>query len=425
MPRQNRPDQIRVLHLSTTLRGGAGLAAYRLHEALSSARVESAIWSRSAYQEQLNAPGVTLEDIGLRRKAASACTSLANRSLQRGDFPAFTPLDVPTLSMSRLRDTNVDIIHVHNSYNFVSLRHIFKVTQGRAAVIVTMHDERWYTGGCHYSGSCDRYLKDCQSCPQCASGLGQLPLWSQRSMQRVLQGASVASDRICFVAPSNWLAERAHKSLTLRNSRVERIANCISDTFFATPRTATLSDTIRVAWIPNKGEQFLRGILAACEGISGLHLEVLVPGPFDYQSVAGNIDVTRVDPLESEFDRARFFGSCHVTLMTTEVDNFPNVALESLSVGTPVIVTRAGGAHEPVEETGGGWITERDPTEVVRCLSQIRDDGHYRDMIDRAREGARQLYHPTAIARQHVSLYESLAAKAVGASDSDNLGGHV
>jgi glycosyltransferase involved in cell wall biosynthesis len=64
---------------------------------------------------------------------------------------------------------------------------------------------------------------------------------------------------------------------------------------------------------------------------------------------------------------ARWFSAADVTVLATESEGWPNVLLESLACGTPVVASRVGGTPEIVRDGVDGLLV---PYGDTRALAQ-------------------------------------------------------
>lgn len=115
-------------------------------------------------------------------------------------------------------------------------------------------------------------------------------------------------------------------------------------------------------------------------------------------------------------DATRFLASADALVLPSLYEGLPNVVLEAMRLGTPVVATAAPGTTELVEDRVTGLLVPiGDPSELTRALREILRD---RDLARRLAETARariltEFRADTMIAR-FAELYEELArGKAV------------
>ena len=99
----------------------------------------------------------------------------------------------------------------------------------------------------------------------------------------------------------------------------------------------------------------------------------------DLKTLAKNLEIERhVDFLGHVDDTETLYGKAPLAVLSSRWEGFPNVVIEALAQGTPVVATRIPGAVEILENTGAGLLCEiGDPhdlaTKILQALSQNWD----------------------------------------------------
>ena len=58
-----------------------------------------------------------------------------------------------------------DVLHLHwVNQGYLSINNLNKILHSGKRVVITMHDQWYFTGICHYSGDCDKYTSHCHHC---------------------------------------------------------------------------------------------------------------------------------------------------------------------------------------------------------------------------------------------------------------------
>ena len=141
---------MKVLHLTTSLSGGAGIASARVNNALNLIGVDSTILSRNSFIDHSKLSSI-------QTLFSSANTLLQSKVLQNSN-DLVTPLSVNIIDRNANILNSADLIHVHSYYNFLNTSLLKFLVAMRKPIFFTLHDQRLFTGGCHYSRDCNNYL---------------------------------------------------------------------------------------------------------------------------------------------------------------------------------------------------------------------------------------------------------------------------
>jgi teichuronic acid biosynthesis glycosyltransferase TuaC len=120
--------------------------------------------------------------------------------------------------------------------------------------------------------------------------------------------------------------------------------------------------------VPLKGHDLA---IQACTSIPGLHLAIVGRGALEarLKALACDLGTDRVHFVpEVEQERLRsFYAAADLLILASEREGMPNVVLEALACGTPVVATAVGGVPEVVDSsTVGRLVSERTPAALAR-----------------------------------------------------------
>ncbi|MEL4371493.1 glycosyltransferase [Shewanella xiamenensis] len=168
----------RVIHLSSSDIGGAGIAAYRIHSDFILSGISSLMLVENATIDdesiisysKVNSLTFFLKKVKsrlnfYRRYVANLIDqkylffSLFNsRCIKKSDW------------ISSFITDDTEAIFVHWTAGFISLSDVENVIKGRSIkVYINLVDMAHFTGGCHYSFGCNGYEKQCFNCPATSS----------------------------------------------------------------------------------------------------------------------------------------------------------------------------------------------------------------------------------------------------------------
>lgn len=363
---------MKILHLATSLYGGAGIAASRLHLATSQFG-NSEILTRES-----------LRRLGLSNHYLSSLRQISSRAVSAVQAPGITSREnlLTPISISFLTELKEfmygrfwDAIHVHSTYNFLKLADIEYLKQYTGKIIITLHDERNFTGGCHYTSECKKYETKCLKCPQ--SRVWARPLISKTFSESVKKIDIISDEKVVFTAPSEWLLEKAKTSRILRSKEVKLIRNCVPEVYFdisGTDRYRVIDDKLSVGFIsqdlhnPYKG---LGTLLSAYrhlqqDGVDKLSLRLL--GNDTLGDVPRDVDIYK---SSSDAETKNFLEGLDVLVVPSLEDNLPSVILEALSVGKVVVGSAVGGIAEILHKFGMPLFRANDTDSLKEILGRI------------------------------------------------------
>lgn len=158
----------------------------------------------------------------------------------------------------------------------------------------------------------------------------------------------------------------------------------VSVTFSTNPKKgASLIDTLA------RSHPDIEFVLCGRHAIVGDRPNVRLMGVLDRETLAG---VLR---------------TCDVFLSVTENDSCPNVVLEALASGLPLVYRRSGGVPELVGECG----VEMEPNTFRRALDDVL--GRRRELSNTARRRAVDLFHPELIFGRYLDAMESAVRQPI------------
>lgn len=128
----------------------------------------------------------------------------------------------------------------------------------------------------------------------------------------------------------------------------------------------------------------------------GVEASVLLPGRVASDDVPGIMAIADVFVMPS------------ITDSEGNVDGLPNVVLEAMAAGKPVVATRVGGLSELIEHGKTGMLVpERSPQCLSREIIKLLSDPEARENVgNRGSEHVRKNYNWASAARAFVDLYQ-------------------
>jgi glycosyltransferase involved in cell wall biosynthesis len=372
---------VKILHLSTSSTGGAGRAAFRMSAALVAYNQESRIMylGRQLTNSQVGAHPITRGP--LKKSMSSALTVLQSNVIQSGTDPV-TPFSLNAVSLKKILNLNPDVVHIHNFYNLLSFPSIILLAS-KAKVVITLHDQRIFTAGCHYSHTCFGYRSNCGSCPQM-----QLPFQSlaSRLFEKNMHDLRLDHEALTLVSPSEWLLSKARENVAFSRLPGYVIRNPIP-TYISDAITPQQNSQLRIGFCSDKLNNPLKGLTVLLNAVSKLKREYVlrligstlgdlkIPSGINYELISPTTDVG----LTSEL------ANLDVLVVPSLEDNSPNVIGEALMCGTKVVGSDIGGIGELMRQTRMDSFQPTNPNELTRILMGFQTNYSRSDVIDSAR----------------------------------------
>lgn len=414
-----------IVHASTNdAIGGAARATLRLHKALLASGQDSRmlVARKSADNAGILAPqGILGRMYAL---ASPTLEALPLRSYPNKDKGQFSPSMLKTGTHKRINAIMPDIVHLNwCNFGFMSIGEYARI---KAPVFWTLHDMWAFTGGCHYSGRCDRFCTGCGACP--ALGSNRQTDLSSRVFARKMDKWK-AFDPV-IICPSRWMASQVARSKLLSRCRthVVRLALDLDvykpiDRSFAR-QVLNLPQNVRVLAFgavfatadPRKGYDLL---VETMRHLAVLHKEELHLVVFGANKPAGAPAFPQpahfTGSLGDDISLALLYNAADIMVIPSREDNSPLTAIEALACGTPVAAFSATGLPEIVEGGCGVLGKAFDPADLAAAIAALLHD---QKALNAASEAARAkavaTYEQGMIARQHMDMYaariEELAA---------------
>ena len=268
-----------------------------------------------------------------------------------------------------------DVLHLHNLHGgYFDLR-VLPELSARQPTVVTMHDEWLYTGHCAYTLDSERWLTGCGSCPHLDSYPALRVDGTAENWRR--KAALYERSRLHVVCPSEWLLERAQRSMlgpAIASARV--IPNGIDTGLFAPGRGDERAEPVVVFAAqgartnPYKDFATLRTALALLRDRPLLAIALGEQAP---EERIGDVTL-RSEPFLRRDDVARRLREADLYVHATRADNHPLAVLEALAAGLPVIASRVGGIPEQLTAETGVLFESGDPQGLAAAISGLLDD---------------------------------------------------
>lgn len=416
---------MKIMHLNAFEgRGGAAIAAVRLHQGLLTAGMDSDMLVQFKDGDM---PGVHgpqskwSKAVALFQDTAEVLPQLSYRNRRT---TVFSTSWLSSSIAKRVAGYRPDIVQLHWLHaGMASVADLGRFTQ---PLVWTMHDMWPFTGGCHYAGDCLAYQQQCGRCPQLGSLTKRdISCRTIERKRRNWQGLPITP-----VAPSQWLADHAAHSSLFADRDIRVIPNGLD---LSRWRPVDRQQARQLLGLPD-GPLLLfcaaRGLTSPFKGgaglleiLSDLHARgrrftlVLMGDSALPPGMHAEFPVHALGKLHDDISKVLAYSAADVTLHTAEQENLPNTIAESLACGTPVIGNAVGGVPEMIDERDNGLlIPAGDHAAFARALAWYLDSADHACMSRAARRKAMASYDLAKTASSYRGLYEELLVEG-GVSD--------
>lgn len=389
-----------VLHLSSSHTGGAGLSARRLSAALNEKGINSVFLAleNTGFTPRFNE--ISYQRSG-RMKILSRLNSLLSKILLKETY--FSIFSVPSINISnviKIGDPDNTILHIHNWFNLLDTKSIKRLLSRGYHIVFTLHDQRLFTGGCHYSLNCNNYQKNCANCPFLPIGFKGLPEINRSRMETLLANYK---KQITVIGPSNWIVEKAKSSRTFKNFEVTHLLNYhgILDKRVNTARQNAKKHRNKLVF----------GVASFDKNSPLKGGDVISEVQRSLKTQNSQIEIVYLaDIIDSDTKNFQFWSQIDYLLVLSVADNSPNVIHEAKYFGIPIIGSNVGGIPELLDPDYDYTIESNSNQffELESLLKSIQSSFIYIDPL-----GIQNNYNrlSTAHLQKLVKLYQKIDAR--------------
>jgi len=318
---------------------------------------------------------------------------------------------------------SADIIHLHwFNQGFLSIKGLEKVLKMGKPVVWTLHDMWSFTGGCHYSGDCLNYTKNCGFCHFLKNPAKDDISFSQFNLKN-----KIYTDTQLFpVTCSNWLAQIAKQSELLKNRPVTSIPNPIDIEIFkptdkseARQKLGLPKDKKLILFgaanvtDPRKGMNYLFSALNQLIEKSDNNMELVIFGKKSEEILKNiHLPVHTFNYISNTETLVNLYNATDVFVLPSMEDNLPNTVMEALACGLPVAAFQIGGVPEMVSHLENGYLAPSgDSSELAKGINYLINNNETNNFRLKARQKVETNFARHIIAKKYKTLYETILNK--------------
>ena len=407
-----------IVHIATTILGGAGIGLRRLHESLLHEGLESRVLchvrARGDDPEQFIVRRIRTEDWRKNNLPALLLRlHLWESAWHRGVEASkeirarYKQLFSPARTLYRLdREPCVlaaDLVHLHWIGSFLDVPSFFR--HCRKPIVWTMRDEYPLLGGFHY-----RSLVPPNLTPRLAA--------VDREQFRLKRRAIASHPNVSFIALSEEMAAMARASEMCRGCRVFVIPNPVSEAAVRIPPVpraearAALGlpqDAAVVLFVAQFLHDVRKGLASLAEAVTRLRAGgrrvVLAAVGRPTHRFALPEGTLLPGFLSAPEDILPWYHAADVFVNPSLSEGCCKTLLDAGACGVPAVAFPHAGAREAIGEAGGVVTADFTVDALVDGIRRVLDSRWDRAAI---RERSLRLFSPDAIARRHEELYRTV-----------------
>jgi len=405
---------MKILHLSTTdIKGGAGIAAYRLHKGLLDNEIDSQMLVQRKSSKDTS---VLCSNSKLEKFFAFFCLAsdkIVANIFGPKNYEIVSPALFSSINLRAIDKINPDIVHIHwICGGFLSPE---KIKQIKQPIVWTMHDMWPFSGVNHYNADEKNYITgDFENS-------NFLDRWTFKRKKRAWNSLN----NFTAVSPSKWLANEAKASYLFKNFKVENIPNGIDVDLFKKQdkelarkkynlpldKKLMLFGAVNPLSGERKGYKLLVSVIQELLKLNiNKDLALVVFGSSDDNKVDFGLPTYFIGKISSEEELAIVYSAADIFIAPSREDNLPNTVVESMSCGTPIVAFNIGGMPDMIDHRINGVLVE--PFNVSLMAKEIsdifNDENYYNSLTVEARKKVLNYFDIKIVIKKYLELYKSV-----------------
>lgn len=408
---------MKVLHITYTSSGGAGIAVLRLHKALLEQGIESKVLvgqtnivsddivkATETMRGRYKVPNIPVLDKIIRalRRKGKCMTPMEKMEFELAKldrkYPAY--FDLPLSSFELEKHPLVawaDVINIHWISGYVDFPTFF--ANVKKPVVWTMHDLNPMYGGFHHVRLREKYYNQYES----------LEKESYNVKKKALAGFS----NLTLIALSSEMERLMKGHEFYKERQIFKIHNCVEPSASPIVEKAALRNMLewpvdkKILLFVNKNmndsEKGLSELLESLDMMDSDNIMLACVGDGYVPDSKKQIDVRHYRSVSDAIWLKLLYSAADFLVQPSHQEAFPLTPIEALCCGTPVIITPVSGAKDMINEDNGVVSSGYAPVDISEAiklaLGRRYDSG-------RIRSCAIENYSPQHVAKQYIDVYQ-------------------
>ena len=358
---------MRILNVSySDLFGGAAKSSYRIHSSFNSigGNFKSEMLVVKKLSKDHNVITLNKPIVKLLFKIKNYIGMFFSK-IDNNKYPtSYNFFNSPFVNM--INHSNYDLINLHwINAETLSLNDVINI---KKPYIITLHDMWWICGTEHYLHYNDNRWRE---------GIFR-NFYSDYNFKKKLKICPLA-----IVCPSKWLMRIVKKSPLYVNSKIVNIAYPINQDIFY-PQKINLvkkfnlkkNKKIKIFFVVfGDSNDKRKGIDLLVKSLNLLDkdkFELVVVSKKFFDINSAKFKIHKLEYINLDKDLSKIYNLCDIVVITSRIDNLPNVALEAQSCGKPLVGYNVGGISDIVKNNINGFLIKPfDFTEFAKKLNVL------------------------------------------------------
>lgn len=397
--------------------GGAARAAYRLHNALLNAGVNSQMLVQSKISDDFTVTGPQTKTEKLISKIRPFLNNLPLQFYKNKTKTLFSPAYLPfSIIVDKINKLEPDIVHLHwICAGMIKIEDIAKI---KAPIVWSLHDMWAFTGGCHYDEECSAYKNSCGNCKVLRSSKkNDLSKKIFNEKQKVFE----SKKNITIIGLSNWLNECSKNSTLLKDKKHINLPNPIDTKIFKPldkqkarelwnlpqDKKLILFGAMGATSDPRKG---FRELAEALKKIKDQNVEFVIFGSSQPKNAPDlGFKTHYLGSLHDDISLVTIYSAVDVMIVPSLQENLSNAIMESLSCATPVVAFDIGGNSDIINHLQVGYLAKAfDTNDLSYGIEWILNNLEYAKLCQNARKKVLNKFSSEIIVNEYISLYKEI-----------------
>ena len=376
---------MKIVHISISDSGsGSSIAAYRLHCAMMQSGIDSNMLVLEKTKQEVNIVRVNF----IERYIISKLGLYADKILNSGVDKRYGHFSFSIFGLRLARKKiikNADVLYLHwINGGFMSLREIKNLILLKKKIIIVAHDMWAFTGGCHQSFGCVKFINECKKCPFYSS-YSPIDFINQQFNEKI---EIFSNKELIILAPSKKFFNYIESSNILGGKKIYHIPHVLDRRIFR-----KLGKVFKIGGIDVTYRKYIilfgamggknniyKGWSYFVDAISLLPKEitdelqvVLFGNDFSAEELISlPFQAISVGIINDEIEMAKLYNIANAYIFPSLYESFGQTVLESIACDTPVVGFDVGIIGDIINHKKNGYIAKyRDSIDLAAGINYV------------------------------------------------------